>query len=103
VQASDAQPHSDPNPGDGVDGALPGIVQSTFDDRWDGIIRADCHTDHSDNDEAQSDDEALSDDSESDSYVDWDVIGSESGLSPWDKLGESYDRDAAAIGIFDCL
>ena len=104
VQAGDTQSHSDPNPEDGADNVSPEILQNVIDDRWDGILQADCYMDHPDSVDTQSDNEleALSDDSD-DSYVDWDAIGSESGLSPWDRLGESYDRDVAAIGMFDRL
>lgn len=31
-------------------------------------------------------------------YVDWAAIEANSGLSAWDQLGESYERDAAEIG-----
>jgi hypothetical protein len=31
------------------------------------------------------------------SYLDWDAIWADSGLSTWDKLGESYERNAATI------
>jgi hypothetical protein len=38
-------------------------------------------------------------DDSDDGYVDWDAIESNYGLSAWDRLGESYDRDIAAIGM----
>ena len=38
-------------------------------------------------------------DDSDDGYVDWDAIESNYGLSAWDRLGESYDRDVAAIGM----
>ena len=31
--------------------------------------------------------------------VDWDVLEKECGLSAWDQLGESYEAEAAGIGV----
>jgi hypothetical protein len=36
-------------------------------------------------------------DGEDDHYVDWAAIESNYSLSAWDRLGESFDRDVAAI------
>jgi len=39
------------------------------------------------------------DNDEDEHYVDWAAIEAESGLSAWDKLGESFEQDVAAIGM----
>ena len=38
--------------------------------------------------------------SDDEEIIDWDAIEAGSSLSNWDQLGESYERDAAAIGEF---
>lgn len=45
--------------------------------------------------------EDLSGDDEVDA-VDWDALEKECGLSAWDQLGESYEADAAGIGMLFC-
>jgi hypothetical protein len=71
------------------------VLLSTIDRRWRGAIEED-----SDNDEDPEVEEYLETvDSETDEdYIDWNNIESQSGLSVWDQLGESYEKDAAAIG-----
>jgi hypothetical protein len=36
------------------------------------------------------------------SYLDWDAIWADSGLSTWDQLGEGYERNAATICESGC-
>lgn len=38
-------------------------------------------------------------DEEDEHYFDWAALESNYGLSAWDRLGESFDRDVAAIGM----
>jgi hypothetical protein len=83
---------------------IPRADGTTVTDHWRRMLEAD----DSDSDSG-SDDELPypkledSDEESDDGFVDWAVIEAGSGLSAWDRLGEGYEREAAAIGERVCI
>ena len=80
---------------------LTNVLQSAIHDRWSHATM--CEDSDSDIDIEsgepllESSEDQIEDQSDDD-YIEWDAIGSDSGLSAWDQLGEGYERDAASIG-----
>jgi hypothetical protein len=64
--------------------------------RWSKV--ADSRDDASDSDLEEELPYPVLEDEHEPGYIDWAAIEANSGLSAWDQLGESYERDAAEIG-----
>lgn len=75
--------------------------EDTFEGHWWSSHCATVESDdeEEDNDEMDIDEEGANDEGEwDDQYIDWDALKAESGLSAWDRLGESFENDAATTG-----
>jgi hypothetical protein len=87
--------------GDLVDGDT-GPFSKSFDslrDHWHHMFEAEDSDSDGDLDDELPYDKLEDSDNESESgFVDWDAVEAGSGLSAWDRLGESYEKEAAAIG-----
>jgi hypothetical protein len=68
-------------------------------DHWRHMFEpGDSDSDDNSNDELPYERLEDSDDESDGGFIDWNAIEVGSGLSAWDQLGESYEKEAAAIG-----
>jgi len=90
--------------GDNADADEDSISRAALCRRW-GTVASSWHQNGS---ESDSDTESEppyprledSDDETDNGFVDWKAIEEGNGLSAWDQLGESYEAEAAEIGVF---
>jgi len=80
---------------------LDGYVKSTLHQRWKNAASClDSETDSDTDTEPPYPRLEDSDDESDDGFIDWKAIEEGNSLSAWDQLGESYEMEAASIGVF---
>lgn len=93
----------DPDGEDGQLGSTATPCQDPFEYHWGSAHRAtvesDDEQDSEDEDEMDVDEEGANDGEWDEEYIDWaDIEAHASGLSAWDRLGESFENEAATTG-----